>query len=68
MKRSEALDKVASLLALDSAQHINAAIANSALDENTRKAVETNHEIAVTLYIKEKYIDKLSIHAPGSVW
>ena len=64
MTKNDALSHVASLLAIDTAQAMQAAYDIPKLEENTRIQYARNRDVAIALDIDDLYSQKLGIHLP----
>lgn len=65
MTRERALEHVASMLASETASHVEALRDLPQLAENTGDVIRKNREIAIALKIDNLYSEKLQIHMQG---
>ncbi len=64
MTKKDALSYIASFLAIDTAQAMQAAYDIPKLEENTRLVCSKNRDAAIVLDIDNLYSQKLGIHLP----
>lgn len=65
MNKETALDYIASMLAIDTANHVRALRDLPFLKDNTNEVVRKNREVAIALDIDGLYSKKLEIHMQG---